>query len=416
MIQTETISKANVAELVTNIEKLNKKCRKLGCPEMKLSFDNEHTISHDYHPVSGRKLLSPLVIEKIDAHLEYEIPVIDGWELVAKLDIYPGENGGNVLVSAVPDKHVPDAYKNRNYIACEHCGYNRNRYHSVLLQNTESGEYKEVGSTCVKDFMGHDPRGFLFLASIDFPSICSFKGESFGRRILAYGLTEVLSITAAVIDKHGWLSKGKAYNYGGEPTAERVWDNLEPDADVMKYRKENLVTINDEHKALAEKVVEYFENVDATDNDYLTNCQTIANMGYVPAKYMGFACSMVSSYEREMTKKAKAEADAKLPPSEWVGEIGQRIKDVRVKVVFTRYIDGAYGASTLYVMKDALGNDYKTFYSGTKWEYEKGDEILITGTIKKHDEYKGKKSTMLNRVIANDAPANETFSTEDFKL
>jgi len=315
MIQTETISKANVTELITNIEKLNKKCRKLNCPEMKLSFDNEHTVSYDIHPVSGKRLLSPLVIEKVDAHLEYEIPVIEGWELVAKLDIYPGENGGNVLVSTVPDKQVPDTYKNRNYIACDHCGMNRNRYHSVLLQNVETKEYKEVGSTCVKDFMGHDPRGFLFLASIDFPSICSFKGESFGRRLNAYGLVEVLSITKAVIEKFGWLSKSKAYDFGGEPTAEKVWDNLEPDAYVYKHRKDNLVTIDDEHKALAEKVIEYFENVDASDNDYLTNCQTIANMGYVPAKYMGFACSMVSSYEREMNKKAKADADAKLPPS-----------------------------------------------------------------------------------------------------
>ena len=389
MIQTVTIRKINVADLIKGIEKLNKKCRKLGCPEMVLTFDNEHTKSYDHHPVTGRTLLSPMIIEYVDAHLEYEIPVIEGWELVAKLDIYPGENGGNVLVSAVPDKHVPDAYKNRNYIACEHCGYNRNRYHSVLLQHTESKEYKEVGSTCVKDFMGHDPRGFLFLASIDFPAIATFKDEfheSFGRRILAYGLVEVLSITKAVIEKFGWLSKSKAYDFGGEPTAEKVWDNLEPDAYVMKHRKDNLVSIDDEHKALAEKVIEYFENVDATDNDYLTNCQTIANMGYVPAKYMGFACSMVSSYEREMNKVAKAEADAKLPPSEWVGEIGQRIKNVRVKVVFTKEIDGMYGLSTLYVMKDANGCDYKTFYSGSSWSYEKGDEILITGTVKKHDE------------------------------
>jgi hypothetical protein len=131
---------------------------------------------------------------------------------------------------------------------------------------------------------------------------------------------------------------------------------------------------------------------------------------------MGFACSMVSSYEREMTKKAKAEADAKLPPSNWVGEIGQRIKDVRVKVVFTREFDGAYGLTTLYVMKDALGNDYKTFYSGSSWSAEKDDELLITGTIKKHEEYKGKKSTMMNRVVAKDAPAAEAISAEEFSM
>jgi hypothetical protein len=118
---------------------------------------------------------------------------------------------------------------------------------------------------------------------------------------------------------------------------------------------------------------------------------------------MGFACSMVSCYESAMNKKAKEEVDAKLPPSEWVGKVGERIKNIKVKVVFTKDIDGMYGLSTLYLMKDADGNDYKTFYSGSSWSYEKGDEIMITGTVKKHDEYNGKKSTMLNRVIAKKA-------------
>ena len=418
-IQTTTIRKANVDELIANIEKMNKKCRKLNCEEMKLTFDNEHTKSFNHHPVSGRTLISPMIVEYVDAHLEYEIPVIDGWELIATLDIYPGENDNQVLVSAVPEKEVPEHYKNRNEIACEHCGWNRNRYHSVLLQNTESNEYKEVGSTCVKDFMGHDPRGFLFMASIDFPAIASFKDEyvgSYGRRLYAYGLKEVLVFTSAVIKKHGWMSKGKAYQLECESSASKVWDNLEPSADVMKHRKENLVKTDDDDVAVAEATIEYFENVDATDNDYLTNCQKIATLGYVPSKYMGFACSMVSSYQRVLNDKVKKEAEEKLPPSNWVGEIGDRLKDVRVKVVFTKVMpDRGWGESMLYIFRDALGNEYKTFYSGYKFNYDKDDEILLTGTVKKHDEFKGKKSTMLNRVIGKDAP-DEAFTVSEFKL
>ena len=36
----------------------------------------------------------------------------------------------------------------------------------------------------------------------------------------------------------------------------------------------------------------------------------IIKMGYVPSKYMGYACSIVSSYNREMEKKAKTDAKA----------------------------------------------------------------------------------------------------------
>ena len=79
MIHTIKIRKSNVDELKKNIEKLNKKARKFGCEEMVLTFDNPSTISYDYHPVTNHHLLYPMVIEYVDATLEYEIPMIEGW-------------------------------------------------------------------------------------------------------------------------------------------------------------------------------------------------------------------------------------------------------------------------------------------------------------------------------------------------
>lgn len=417
--QTVTIRKSNVDELKANIAKLNKKAVKLGCELMVLTFDNPTAKTFNHHPVTNATLLTPLVMEYIDATLEYNIPVIEGYELIATLDIFPGENDNQVLISAVPNKVVPDSHNNKSEIHCDHCGYIRNRHHSVLLQHIETGEYKEVGSTCVKDFFGHDPRGFLMMAEIDFRQVCCFRDDdeirNMDRNIWAYGLKEVLSFTSAVIHKFGWLSKGKAYEFGGEATAYRVLDNLEPDQDMLKNRRDDLVTVEQKDINLAVDTIKYFETLEADDNDYLLNCIKIANLGYVPYKYMGFACSMINAYERATFKKEEAEKAAKLPASEFVGEIGQRLTDIRVNVIFTKEIEGGYGLSTLYIFQGADGNVYKTFYSGSKWEYEKGDNILITGTIKKHDEYQGKKSTMLSRVIAKDAP-KEMFKAEEFTV
>jgi len=416
--QTVTIRKANVDELKANIAKLNKKAVKLGCEIMVLTFDNPTTKTFDHHPVTGALLTTPLVMEYIDATLEYNIPVIEGYELIATLDIFPGENDNQVLISAVPDKVVPASHNNKNEIHCDHCGWKRNRHHSVLLQHTETGEYKEVGSTCVKDFFGHDPRGFLMMAEMDFRQVAYFKDEdsaNMDRNIWAYGLKEVLSVTSAVMNKFGWLSKGKAYEFGGHATAYRVIDNLEPDQNMLKFHKDELVTVEQEDINIAVDTIKYFETLEANDNDYLLNCIKIASLGYVPYKYMGFACSMINSYKREMYKKDEAEKAAKLPASEFVGEIGQRLIDIQVNVIFTKDIESQWGLSTLYIFQDADGNVYKTFYSGSKWEYDKGDQILITGTVKKHDTYQDKKSTILNRVIAKDAP-KEMFKAEEFTV
>jgi len=141
-----------ISYLEEKITKLNRKAVKLGCDPMVLTFDNNHTIEYTEHPITGRVLLTPMVVEMVTATLDFEIPSIKGYSLVATLDIFPDIAGDSskrkkVLISAVPDKVVPTEYKNKTDIHCEHSGYIRNRHHSVLLE--KNGEYIEVGSTCV---------------------------------------------------------------------------------------------------------------------------------------------------------------------------------------------------------------------------------------------------------------------------
>lgn len=87
-------------------------------------------------------------------------------------------------------------------------------------------------------------------------------------------------------------------------------------------------------------------------------------------------------------------------PSEYVGELKQRITvDVVIKKTFT--VESFYGTSLMIGMEDSEGNVFVSFYSGAAdsiWNLEEGDEVSVTGTIKKHDEYKGVKQTSLNRI------------------
>jgi hypothetical protein len=167
----EIINAWKVDYLKKAIDKLNRKAAKLGCDPMVLTFGPADPYKTAVHPITGHKLVNPMVIERVTATLDYEIPNIDGWELVAVLDIYSTENASEVMVSAVPDMIVPDEYKNLDRISCDHCGHNRYRKKSILIRNIETGEHKQVGSTCVKDFFnGNDPKGFMFMAGILFRS------------------------------------------------------------------------------------------------------------------------------------------------------------------------------------------------------------------------------------------------------
>jgi DNA-directed RNA polymerase subunit RPC12/RpoP len=363
------------------------------------------------------------------AKLEYEIPMIKGWELICTFDIVPmSDNEMEVFTSKVPGKTIPVEYQTKKEIHCDHCGHKRFRNHSMLMRNVKSGEYKEVGSTCVKDFFGHDPRGFMLYArfSIDFPSIKEVQdGEDYGYSGQGYrmgcdNLTEVLAMTSAVIAVKGWKSATSAYEYGGTSTKSMVSEQLNP----PKNWKEDKFFVKiypgetDTEKATA--TIEYFKALTAEeigDNDYLMNCHKVSNHNMLPWKLFGVGCSMINAYERYLYGEAEKAKKADEPESNFVGELKERLKLIPVTCIFTKviYSDYGYDPSTLYIWKDDQGNKFKTFYSGSTWGMEVNDSCLLTGTVKKHDDYKGEKSTMLSRCIVSEIKDEngETYRTFD---
>ncbi len=392
------------AYLDISIEKLNRRAKKLKCESIVLKYSNKHTLEYQVDPWSGADLMTPLVVEMIDATIIYEIPIIPGYSFVASLDLFQDEDGSSeVLVSAVPGKKVPEFYMLTDEIGCDHCGYRRRRNSSILLHKLETDEYKEVGTTCVRDFMGHDPRGFLMFAAIKFGDIVSalyddeLDHPGLGERgSAAFKLQGFLATTCAVIEKFGWMSKGRAYEEDLTSTCDIVLTNFNSPEFIPPEVK---VHVGDNNVEKAGKVVEYFEDLDAMDNDYLTNCQKIANLGYVPVKYAGYASSMVAGYERHLQEIV--ELENKLP-SEHVGDVKERLRDISVTCLFLRQFESDYGINTLYMFQEESGNIFKTFYSGNSWEAEIDGTYLLTGTVKKHEEYKGQKQTMLSRCAVKE--------------
>lgn len=84
-------------------------------------------------------------------------------------------------------------------------------------------------------------------------------------------------------------------------------------------------------------------------------------------------------------------------PSEYQGEIGDRLE---VEVTVTRAIAqeaGYYGPSTMYIMEDAKQNIY-VWTTGSKNLIE-GNTYKLRGTVKDHRFYKATKQTVLTRCM-----------------
>lgn len=109
------------------------------------------------------------------------------------------------------------------------------------------------------------------------------------------------------------------------------------------------------------------------------------------------------SYEKDQAYKARrakqeAEWAARDAKSGFIGELKQRLEFV-VKLEFVKSFDTQFGISTLHKFRDAEGNILTWFSSsGSDVTDKKGQEIRIKGTVKKHEEYKGTKQTVISRV------------------
>ena len=115
--------------------------------------------------------------------------------------------------------------------------------------------------------------------------------------------------------------------------------------------------------------------------------------------------------EREAAEKAEAERkeserlalEAEKAISQFVGAVGEKLTVTAVYIgspYFERKSFAGYGTETCYIntFKDADGNKilWKTGRNVGS-QYEVGQTVEITGTVKEHSEYKGEKQTVLIR-------------------
>lgn len=97
---------------------------------------------------------------------------------------------------------------------CDHCSANRRR-HSVIVLRHESGQVVQVGTSCVKDFLGgHSPETVAWMAGW-LPELREGNDEDYGSYIIerAEDPKHFLALVVASIDMHGWVSRGQVSDY-----------------------------------------------------------------------------------------------------------------------------------------------------------------------------------------------------------
>lgn len=336
--------------------------------------------------------------EVVDIEVFGLYPKIGNYKLVAVLE---NVEGGN-LIKAVPGEELPKKYR-ENAFFCDHCGHNRYRKEVVVVRDVDSGEYKQVGKTCLKDFLGADLESIVSFFSyfVEEMEKASDKDHeySFGYVPKVVTTERFMGVLCKVMRKVGYLSKKNAEN-GGISTSSLMYDILfgcSPRSESYRIIRDNeLKELSDEDIEYGKEVLKYWRNIDG-DSDFEYNMKLIMSSNTLASNRFGYASCTVAGYERYIEKENAKKKAKEESTSDWVGNLKERI-EVEVECLASRTFDGYYGLTTMLRFIDGDGNIFVWFASGGIDWVDVGDKLVVKGTVKKHDEYNGVKQTVINRV------------------
>lgn len=390
------IAECNYPLLQAKIEKLNKKAKKLNCEPLTLT-----EVGH-----IDRKLEKDFVTHItrfIQCTITGTAPIISSWELIASCE--PKENGN--LIKSIPGKEYPEKY--RNLLICEHCNSNRFRKFTFIVRNIETNQYKMVGKSCLKDFLGYaDPNFYAeMLEMLGTDWITEYNDIPQGGHKERFETLRYLSFVSACIRESGWVSRTKATETGAYSTSDFAIESIDSILHPHHDKYGNLIEYprpTEQDKELAEKSLEWAKGLTDLKNDYLYNINLLAYETSFTSKDLGFAASIVSSYtreiERQIEKEKRATASKQESISDYVGKVGEKLQTELTFANVYSY-ETQYGVTNIYKFLDNEGNVF-IWKSSTYQELTQGNAYQLKGTIKDHSEYGNVKQTVLTRckVIA----------------
>jgi hypothetical protein len=331
--------------------------------------------------------------------LEGETPRIGPWSLVASID----NVGGQPFFRPVPGQDVPERFRNTDPTACDYCKKNiTTRLETFIVHNSDTDEFQQVGRQCIRDFLGWDVnvivRWFEFINDL----IGEYdEDRDWGVYVRPeYKPEEIVRLASLVASVDGRYIKSEN---GEDSTKNKVLDLLNPPRGGTQAYERWLVEVFNKYNSqpdLAERIYDAtLVALDSlnTSSDWAYNVDVATRAEYIGARQVGVVASAVILGLRAIEDDMNARRDeiaADKPSNEFIGNVGEKVS-IPVTILDSRFFDSNYGGSYLITMADEHGNSIKWFAS--KNIPEGMTTAHITGTVKKHEEFKGRKSTMLTR-------------------
>lgn len=358
-------------------------------------------------PVQKETDLPGITVECVPVTVKCKIHY-ENWIVIAVLDHH---EAGNVIHSVEGEWRpsaelaLPSRFRTAKSF-CEHCNTMRSRNKTVVIYNTQTKQFKQVGTTCLREYTGGIDAEAIAAFEEAIKSPEEFLGVS-GSSKFFVETKDYLSAVVATMSLYGFMSKKKAaeineevrYNNnvkGVEATCTRavhlMTNNNKPNEMSNKWHK---IYKSKDTEAFVEDALEWIKSYNEP-NDFMENLRVICSGSHIKVSDVGFAACLMDLYKRhleyEKTRKQK-EKDNEM--YRYYGEVGEKVT-----------LNGKLACVTSYSTQFGVMFIYKMIYNSAifVWKTSKylgiddsGAEVSLIGTIKEHSEFRGVKQNMLVR-------------------
>lgn len=366
----------NMDKVERKLMTLQKKCQKA---EVDFHYERKGEVFEAVTLEDGTTEIARFIVIDVSGEL-----IRSGWEFVCNLQSTPG---GNIVRGYVNAAELPQEYLTAE-LRCDHCQYRRPRKYVTIVRNVDTGEYKMLGTACVKEYTTGLSAELIamFLSGYGTLEAGCAVGKSTNTY---YSISEALPTLVAVVNKYGFVSISKAMDTDEVPTKRKILEYA-----PFMQRNPKDISIDQEVVEEAKAIINYYSSIEVTDA-FSATMKSMFLCGYFDLHTLGYFCYVVTGYRKYMEgQRAQNDRESRKSLSTWIGEVGDKVC-AEVQSCKCVYSDvGQFGDYFLYRFVDNSGN---VIMWGTSKNLMTDEVTSISGTIKSLDTYKDEKQTILTR-------------------
>ena len=352
------------------LEQLRRRIEALGRRAARLGVEPVGLVDTEERDADGRVLVV----------LRGHAPVLAGWTLAAIVE-HRGDRATVRPVSEHGERLTPDAFATAT---CEHCLLRRRRRRTYVVVHADSGEVRQVGSGCLRDFVGGlDPERAcrraehlaLARAELKRHSAPALAGSSTDR--CEPTLEEFAAHAARVLRVHGFTSREQTQHARKPASAEEALRSLEetPEAPDRLDR------------ALADGALRWARTLLATKPElsrFERNALTaLSNDRMLTRRDRGLVCALIAVYRQRRAR------------SRHLADPGRRVE---VTVLVERVIaqpSERHGTVRRCELIDTEVNRL-VWWQTQGAALRSGEVVTLIGRVQRHTRFSGTPVTVLS--------------------